>query len=187
MKEVILVEQPKLGSKILELRKKLNMTQEILAESANVSSRTIQRIEQGEVVPRLSTLRLISYALDFDFNGEPNSLRIEKTMLFFIQLSNMLLFIIFPILVLIWNNSMSKTLEIESKRAINFQISLLIIMILGLVSVAMGFINLIFISIGVGILVFVILIVTIFSIRNMIALANNKKAKYIFDFKYMRY
>lgn len=181
------MQQPNLGSKILELRRKINMTQEELAESAKISTRTIQRIEQGEVVPRLSTIKLISYALDFDFNGDTNNLRIEKTMLFFVQVSNMLLFIVFPILILIWNNSISKTLEIEAKRAMNFQISLIMMMILAWVGIALGFINLVFVGIGIGLLIFVMIIASILSIRNMIALANNKKAKYILDFKYIRY
>ena len=41
--------QPDLGLKILELRQQKGLTQEKLAEYCEVSARTIQRIENGEV------------------------------------------------------------------------------------------------------------------------------------------
>lgn len=187
MKEVIFMNQPNLGAKILELRKNSNMTQEDLAEKSKISARTIQRIEQGDCFPRLSTLRLISHSLDYDFKGETSNQRREKTMLLLVQLSNITLFIIVPILVLVWNDSKSKTVETEAKRAINFQISLLIIMILAWVLIVVGAMNVIFIIIGFGFLTLVMALATIYPIRNMIALSNDKNAKYILDFKYMKY
>ena len=41
--------QPDLGLKITELRQQKNLTQEKLAEYCDVSTRTIQRIESGDV------------------------------------------------------------------------------------------------------------------------------------------
>lgn len=46
--------QPDLGLKIAELRQQRGLTQENLAEYCEVSTRTIQRIESGEVEPRSS-------------------------------------------------------------------------------------------------------------------------------------
>ncbi len=43
--------QPDIGQKVAELRRQQNMTQEQLAEYCEVSTRTIQRIESGEVEP----------------------------------------------------------------------------------------------------------------------------------------
>ena len=43
------MKQPELGQKLIELRQQRNMTQEELVEACNVSVRTIQRIESGEV------------------------------------------------------------------------------------------------------------------------------------------
>ena len=48
------------------------MTQEQLSEFCQVSSRTIQRIESGEVDPRTHTIQCLSTAFDFDF-GEQNA------------------------------------------------------------------------------------------------------------------
>lgn len=44
------------------------MTQEELADKTEVSARTIQRIENGEVYPRAYTLQMIAKALEVDFS-----------------------------------------------------------------------------------------------------------------------
>jgi transcriptional regulator with XRE-family HTH domain len=66
--------QPDLGKKIAELRKAKGLTQEELVEKCNLSVRTLQRIESGEVTPRRYTLKTIFAALDY-----LDSLEISKT------------------------------------------------------------------------------------------------------------
>lgn len=61
------MKQPDLGKKLSELRKARGLTQEELVERCNVSVRTIQRIETGEVMPRSYTVRTIVAALDYSF------------------------------------------------------------------------------------------------------------------------
>jgi transcriptional regulator with XRE-family HTH domain len=56
--------QPDLGKKIAELRKAKGLTQEELVEKCNLSVRTLQRIESGEVMPRSYTIKAIFAALD---------------------------------------------------------------------------------------------------------------------------
>jgi transcriptional regulator with XRE-family HTH domain len=56
------------GKLIRELRIKKGLTQEELAEKTEVSARTIQRIENGEVDPRAYTLQMIAKALEVDYN-----------------------------------------------------------------------------------------------------------------------
>jgi transcriptional regulator with XRE-family HTH domain len=66
------MKQPELGIKINEIRNQNGITQKELADSCNVDIRTIQRIESGEVIPRMSTLKLISETLEIElstFNG----------------------------------------------------------------------------------------------------------------------
>ena len=60
--------QPELGKKILELRKEKGLTQEELVEKCNISVRTLQRIETGEVTPRVFTIKTILAALDYDLS-----------------------------------------------------------------------------------------------------------------------
>ncbi len=178
--------QPNLGKKIVELRKALSMTQEELANQTGVSVRTIQRIEQGDVTPRLATVKLLSEALDYDLNGEATNGRIDKTIIFFIHLSSIFIFVFFPIIVLIWNKSMSKTIEIEAKRAINFQISYLINILLALTILLLGILYTPLMIIGTILLILCPIVYSMVCIRNMIMLNNQVKAKYLYEINYLK-
>ena len=57
------MQQPELGRRLTALRKEKKLTQEELVEKSNVSVRTIQRIENGEVLPRMSTVKILLEAL----------------------------------------------------------------------------------------------------------------------------
>jgi len=61
------MKQPALGQRILALRQEKGLTQEELVAQCNISVRTIQRIEAGEVVPRTYTVKTILSALGEDF------------------------------------------------------------------------------------------------------------------------
>ena len=73
--------QPELGKKIAALRNEKGLTQEELVAKCNISVRTIQRIESGEVIPRSYTVKSIFNALDFSYDAifkpkkEPNFLQ----------------------------------------------------------------------------------------------------------------
>ena len=58
--------QPELGRKIAELRKAKGLTQDELVALCNLSVRTLQRIESGEVTPRSYTIKTIFSALDYN-------------------------------------------------------------------------------------------------------------------------
>jgi transcriptional regulator with XRE-family HTH domain len=77
--------QPELGRKIAELRKARGLTQEELVEKCNLSVRTLQRIESGEVSPRSYTLKLIFAALDYSVYDSPS----PGTRLLFMQVANL--------------------------------------------------------------------------------------------------
>lgn len=62
------MKQPELGNKIVQLRKAKGLTQEELVERCNISVRTIQRIETGEVNPRSYTVKTILSALESNFD-----------------------------------------------------------------------------------------------------------------------
>lgn len=57
------MQQPELGRQLTALRKSRNLTQEELVAKSHVSVRTIQRIEAGEVLPRMSTVKILLEAL----------------------------------------------------------------------------------------------------------------------------
>jgi transcriptional regulator with XRE-family HTH domain len=57
------MQQPELGRRLTALRKEKNLTQEDLVKISHVSVRTIQRIEAGEVLPRMVTVKILLEAL----------------------------------------------------------------------------------------------------------------------------
>ena len=59
------------AKEVIKNRKAKSLTQEMLADQSNLSIRTIQRIESGEVNPRLSTIKLICSVLDFEYYEKP--------------------------------------------------------------------------------------------------------------------
>ena len=59
-----------IGERVREKRTKKGLTQEDLAALCHLDTRTIQRVEKGEVKPYFSTLKALSEALDYDFISE---------------------------------------------------------------------------------------------------------------------
>ena len=114
--------QPDLGLKVSELRQRKGLTQEQLAEYCHVSTRTIQRIENGEVNPRNHTLHCLHGALDFDF-GEPNAAG-EDLWLAALHLSSMICIPIIPLLLWSWKKTGSYRINQQGRQVINFQITM---------------------------------------------------------------
>ena len=92
------MKQPELGKKISELRKVKGLTQEELVDKCNLSVRTLQRIEAGEVEPRIYTVRILMEALDYNYeefskeilNKESSFLKLlEQYYKYFIGLFNL--------------------------------------------------------------------------------------------------
>jgi transcriptional regulator with XRE-family HTH domain len=122
------------GKLIKGLRTKKGLTQEELADKTEVSARTIQRIENGEVDPRAYTLQMIAKALDVDYslfieNESDESQKIQKAndniWLGLLHLSG-LLPLIFPT-VLIWDLKKDKVKGITDhyQAVISFQLIVL--------------------------------------------------------------
>lgn len=68
-----MIQQPELGRKIADYRKSKGLTQEELVDKCNLSVRTLQRIEAGEVTPRIYTVKLIFEVLELDFENAMRS------------------------------------------------------------------------------------------------------------------
>lgn len=91
MKTLEIMKQPALGIKISELRKNKGLTQEELVAECNISVRTIQRIEAGEVTPRSYTIKTILAALDCNLDeiqSESNPINKEFKKLFLLQIDD---------------------------------------------------------------------------------------------------
>jgi uncharacterized Tic20 family protein len=118
--------QPYLGQKVNELRQLKSLTQEQLAEKCEVSPRTIQRIESGEVDPRAFTLQCLSNVLDFDF-GEQDAAN-ENIWLALLHLSSILCMLIVPLLLWSWKKNRSPRIDKQGRQVLNFQITMTLLL-----------------------------------------------------------
>jgi len=118
--------QPDLGSKVTELRLAMNLTQEQLAEYCEVSTRTIQRIESGEVDPRTHTLAMLGDTLEFDFGQDDT--QNENLWLALLHVSSMFLVLIVPLLIWSWKKPQSRKIDEQGRQALNFQITMTLVL-----------------------------------------------------------
>ncbi len=114
--------QPDLGLKVAELRQQQGLTQEQLAERCEISPRTIQRIENGEVDPRAYTLQCLSTVLEFDFCEENTSN--ETLWLAALHLSSIFSIVIVPLLLWSWKKNQSFKIDKQGRQVLNFQITM---------------------------------------------------------------
>lgn len=119
------MKQPDLGLRVAELRQQKGYTQEQLAELCEVSARTIQRIEAGDVDPRTYTINRLNEALNFDFGtGE---LEDEHIWLVALHFSNIVGFLLMSLLVWSVNKRKSYQIDQQGRAVINFQLTLLVV------------------------------------------------------------
>jgi len=127
------MKQPELGLKVVELRQAKNLTQEQLAEACEVSTRTIQRIESGEVDPRTYTLSMLKEILEFDFGEDQNEH--ESLWLAIMHLSTTILALLVPIIIWSWKKNQSLRIREEGRLVLNFQITMTLLMFAGVLLV----------------------------------------------------
>ena len=118
--------QPDLGLKVTELRQQKGLTQEQLAERCEVSPRTIQRIESGEVDPRAYTIHCLGEVLEFDF-GEENTGN-ENLWLAALHISSIFVILIIPLLLWSWKKNQSYKIDQQGRQVLNFQITMTLLL-----------------------------------------------------------
>lgn len=97
-----------------------------MAEKCEVSTRTIQRIESGEVDPRAYTLHCLSQALEFEFDTQnmPN----ENLWLTILHLSSMVGLLVVPLVLWSWKRGQSYKIDQQGRKVLNFQITILLLL-----------------------------------------------------------
>ena len=118
--------QPDLGLKISELRQQKNLTQEKLAEYCDVSTRTIQRIESGDVEPRSFTRNSLSNILEFDLGKEKTDS--ENLWLAILHLSSVFCIVFIPLLLWSWKKDQSYKIDQQGREVLNFQITITLVL-----------------------------------------------------------
>lgn len=121
------MKQPGLGYKVAEVRQQKGFTQEQLAEYCEVSTRTIQRIESGEVEPRPYTRNSLSNILEFDFNE--SNVQNEGFWLSALHLSSMFCIVLIPLLIWSWKKKQSYKIDRHGRDVLNFQITINLMLI----------------------------------------------------------
>ena len=121
------MKQPDLGLKVTELRQEKGITQEQLAEHCEVSTRTIQRIESGEVDPRSFTINMLSEVLEFDFSKDHTGS--DNLWIALLHLSCAISNIIIPLLIWSWKKNQSYKIDKHGRLVLNFQITITLMLI----------------------------------------------------------
>lgn len=143
------MKQPGLGFKVAELRHQKGFTQEELAEACQITTRTVQRIEAGEVEPRPHTLRSLSDVLEFDLGKD--QLERERFWLAFLHLSSILPLVIIPLLMWSWMKDRSYQVDQHGRQVLNFQITVSLVLFAGASCLGIGLLaGLILLQRGVG-------------------------------------
>jgi uncharacterized Tic20 family protein len=121
------MKQPDLGLRVSELRQQKGLTQEKLAELCEVSTRTIQRIESGEVDPRTFTINRLNEVLGFDFGT--GDLENENFWLAALHLSSIFCILLIPLVM--WSALKKKSYKIDrhGRDVLNFQITVTIMLV----------------------------------------------------------
>jgi transcriptional regulator with XRE-family HTH domain len=173
----------KIGDLIKQLRVKKGMTQEELASKTDISIRTIQRIESGEVDPRAFTLQSIAAALDVDFESLTGEVSVgEKVIkedgdrwLALLHLSGLLLLIIPTLALWIWKRDQVESIQKHAFDVINFQLS----MSLYLIPCALMSVYPFLVILGVYSQVIVII--------NTVRVINHQAYKYPLTIRFLKY
>jgi len=140
--------QPDLGLKVVELRQQKGLTQEQLAERCEVSARTIQRIESGEVDPRAYTLQCLGEALDFDFSQENTGN--ENLWLTILHLSSIFCIVVIPLVLWSWKKNQSYKIDQHGRQVLNFQITMTLSLFAAMLFMIVGLPTLILLSMDMG-------------------------------------
>lgn len=131
----------KTGEFIRELRSKKGMTQEDLAAKTDVSTRTIQRIENSEVDARAYTLQSIATALKVDFETLNNTGNIDvseihndngRIWLPLLHLSGLGNLLLPPLLIWLIKKNSVKQMQEQGIAVLNFQLSALLYEVLAI-------------------------------------------------------
>ncbi|WP_281986441.1 serine hydrolase [Aquimarina aggregata] len=180
-----------IGKNLIYQRKLKGLTQEQLSESTQVTVRTIQRIEKGDVNPHLQTIKLLANALDIEVNDlivleNPKEEDIQKKWLillhstpflgFIIPLSNILL----PLFLWIHKREDNSIYDTHGRKIINFQISITFLYLLSLIALVTiekwGF------FLFIAVIPFGILVMLI----NIIKVTSSQKCFYPLSFPFIR-
>jgi len=193
------MKQPELGLKVAQLRAEKGFTQEELAEFCEVTARTIQRIEAGEVEPRPFTRNSLSNVLEFDLGKD--GLSSERFWLAALHLSCVFCVVIIPLLIWSWLKDRSYQMDQHGRQVLNFQITmtialfafggcLLISLPAGLIALEQGVGNITLLSTAALVCSLPLILIGFFAafqgVINAVRTLNDQPARYPLSIQFIR-
>lgn len=139
------MKQQTLKENLLYQRKLKGFTQEELADKTTVGVRTIQRIEKGEVLPHLQTVKLLAVGLGIEVDAlivleNPNEEVIQRKWMLllhgspFIGLIIPFANILFPLFLWIHKAEDNKLYDAHGRAIINFHCTITLLLIISLLA-----------------------------------------------------
>lgn len=185
------METKSIGSNLIYQRKLKGYSQEELSEKTQVTIRTIQRIEKGDVNPHLQTIKLLSVALEIEVDDllmleNPKEENIQKKWLFLLHGTPLLGLILplcnilIPLFLWIHKREDNNIYNEHGRKVVNFQISMTLLYVL-------SFIALLTIE-GYGFVFFIIVIPfsVLISLLNIIKAVNSQRCYYPLAFPFLK-
>lgn len=139
------METQSIAKNLVYQRKLKGFSQEVLSEKTQVTVRTIQRIEKGDVNPHLQTVKLLATALDIEVDDlmileNPKEENIQTKWLLLLHgtpvlgLILPLCNILFPLFLWIHKREDNILYDTHGKKIINFQISITLLYVLSFIA-----------------------------------------------------
>lgn len=133
-----------LAENLVYQRKLKGFSQKELSDRTNVTVRTIQRIEKGETEPHLQTVKMLAAALEIELNellvlDDPKEKNIQKKWLLLLHATPFIGFVVplanifLPLFLWIHKREDNKVYAEHGRKVINFQISIVLFFVLGMV------------------------------------------------------
>jgi transcriptional regulator with XRE-family HTH domain len=158
-----------IGRRIAELRRQQGLTQEELAEKARLNVRTIQRIEQGEVAPRPSTLRMLSEFFACELVVREQTQKADFWLVL-VHLSSIVPLAVLPILIWAWKRDEVEEMRQHCIDVLNFQLSMIVCLFAAVM--------LIFVVIGLVLLPALGIFISVMAVLNAIRVAMGQEYRY---------
>jgi uncharacterized Tic20 family protein len=184
-----------LTSKLATYRRKKGLTQEQLSELSGVTTRTIQRIEKGAVVPHMHTLKILANCLDIEAEllmdiPEINAVPKETTkqlpivplfhLLALLGLGFPMLNIILPFILWILKKDENIDFDKQGKQVLNFHITFTILFFPSIVLMVYFF------PVGFPLTLLIYAFMVIVTLVNLFRSINQPEVKYPFSYPFLK-
>ncbi|WP_109301274.1 serine hydrolase [Aquimarina sp. AU474] len=184
------MEDQSIAKNLIYQRKLKGYSQEELSAKTQVTIRTIQRIEKGDVNPHLQTIKLLATALDIEVEDlliieNPKEETIQKKWLLLMHGAPIIGVVIplcnifIPLFLWIHKREDNKVYDQHGRAIINFQITITILFIISIIT-------LVILPGAFFFFIAVILFSIIMMIRNVISAVNSQKCYYPLSIPFLK-